>query len=202
MKIADWLMVLAVLSAPVVAVQVQRYLDRLREQRSRKVHLFQTLMATRAARMSLVHVQALNMIDIEFYGERGFDSKPRRSTNDQAVLDAWRAYHDQLHENATEETMENVVRKRDDLFIDMLHSMATAVGYHFDKVQLRKGSYTPIGHGEIEMDQKVIRESLVSILSGKKSVPIMVVSYPAFEEALNSARQTALQASGPKDVHA
>ncbi len=198
MTIADWVMVLAVLAAPVVAVQVQKHLDHLRERRGRKVHLFQMLMATRGARLSPLHVQALNMIDIEFYGESSFGMKPSRSPADQAVLDAWKAYHDHLGENVEPDQMRDLARKRDELFIDLLHCMATAVGYHFDKVQLRKGSYTPIAHGEIELDQRVIRESLVSILSGKKSVPIMVVSYPAFEEAIEAAQQAALQASAPE----
>ncbi|MCK6455810.1 MAG: hypothetical protein L6Q92_04695 [Phycisphaerae bacterium] len=77
--------------------------------------------------------------------------------------------------------------------------MATAVGYHFDKVQLRKGSYRPIAHGEVELGQKVIRESLVSILSGRKSVPITVVSYPAFDEALKTAQAAVPQVAAPKE---
>lgn len=198
MTIADWLMILAVLAAPVVAVQVQRRLDHLRERRSRRVLLFQTLMATRGAQLSQLHVQALNSIDIEFYGEVTFGSKPNRSAADQAVLDAWKSYHDHLGENVAPDRMNDWASKRNDLLIDLLHCIATAVGYHFDKVQLRKGSYTPVAHEEIELDQRVIRESLVSILSGKKSVPIMVVSYPAFGEAIKATQQAARLASAPE----
>jgi hypothetical protein len=199
MTIADWLMIVAVLAAPVLAVQVQKHLEYLREQRGRKVHLFQTLMATRGARLSPVHVQALNMIDIEFYGARAFGLNSKRSGSDQAVLDAWKTYHDHLGESVAPEQMNDWGRKKEDLFIEMLHCMANAVGYHFDKVQLRKGIYTPRGHGELEVDQQVIRESLVSILSGKKAVPIMVASYPALEDALKSAQAAALHAPAQKE---
>ena len=63
-------MILAVLIAPLVAVQVQKYLERHQEKRERKLRIFKTLMATRGVPLSQDHVQALNMIDIEFYGEK------------------------------------------------------------------------------------------------------------------------------------
>jgi len=40
------------------------------ERRNRKAWLFHSLMAPRAARVSPEHVQALNMIDLVFYGKR------------------------------------------------------------------------------------------------------------------------------------
>jgi uncharacterized protein DUF6680 len=52
-------------------------------------------MATRAARLTPDHVQALNLIDVEFYSKR---KKYKR------VLDAWKAYHDHLGENPSEGT--------------------------------------------------------------------------------------------------
>jgi hypothetical protein len=68
--ISHILMILAVLIAPLVAVQVQKYLERHQEKRERKLRIFKTLMATRGVPLSQDHVQALNMIDIEFYGEK------------------------------------------------------------------------------------------------------------------------------------
>ena len=65
MKLAEVLMIIAVLLAPVVAVQVQKWLELFREDRARKLWIFKTLMATRAATVSPEHVQALNMIDLE-----------------------------------------------------------------------------------------------------------------------------------------
>ena len=63
MTLTDILTILAVFLAPVVAVQVQKWLEVFREQRARKLWIFKTLMATRAATVSQEHVQALNMID-------------------------------------------------------------------------------------------------------------------------------------------
>lgn len=48
MTIADWLMILAVLLGPIIAVRLTRYLDTKKEERERKLSVFKTLMATRA----------------------------------------------------------------------------------------------------------------------------------------------------------
>ena len=73
MTTSDWVMVFAVLIAPLLAVQAQKFIERMREKRQRKLSIFFQLMATRATRVAPQHVQALNMIDIEFYGKRYFD---------------------------------------------------------------------------------------------------------------------------------
>lgn len=49
-------------------------------------------MATRGAKVSPDHVEALNMIDIEFYGRRS----GRRSRAEKSVVDAWKIYLDWL----------------------------------------------------------------------------------------------------------
>ena len=70
MKLSDVLMIAAVLLAPVVAVQVQKWLEQYRAERERQLRIFKTLMATRATGLSHDHVQALNLIDLEFQGDR------------------------------------------------------------------------------------------------------------------------------------
>ncbi len=56
--IADWLMVVAVVLSPIIAVQVQKMIESFREKRGRKLQLFRTLMATRGSRLSPLHVEA------------------------------------------------------------------------------------------------------------------------------------------------
>lgn len=158
---------LATLAGPVLAVQAQKWIERSREARIRKLNVFFSLMATRAARLSFEHVRALNMIDIEFYGRAKY----------QDLLDKWHVYHDHLSEqNIAKERVDAWVEKGDDLFLEMLHAMAIALGYKFDLVKLRRGSYIPRAHGEDEKAQRDIRDSLVAILSGDKPFPITVSS--------------------------
>jgi hypothetical protein len=65
LTMSDWVMVAAVLLAPLTSGLVLWRLQLWREKRERKVWIFRTLMATRAERLSLHHVQALNLIELE-----------------------------------------------------------------------------------------------------------------------------------------
>lgn len=65
MEIRDWLNIIALIIAPILALQIQKWLEKYREDRKRKLDIFKTLMSTRANRVSIEHVEALNMIDVE-----------------------------------------------------------------------------------------------------------------------------------------
>ena len=64
----SWLTVIAILLAPFVAVHVQKRLEQGRETKERKLNVFRSLMATRGAILSPIHVEALNRIDISTGG--------------------------------------------------------------------------------------------------------------------------------------
>jgi hypothetical protein len=70
-RTVDIIMIIAVFAGPIVAVQLQTLLERRREKRERKLKVFRTLMATRARKAAdPSHVEALNLIGIEFYKHR------------------------------------------------------------------------------------------------------------------------------------
>ena len=98
----------------VIAIQVQRKVDERREKRNRKLAIFKALMATRAAPLSPDHVNALNMIDVEFH-----DDKP--------ILDAWREYHDHLGEQWDEKTFDTWASKNHDYLVKLLKVMGTMI---------------------------------------------------------------------------
>ena len=85
MTIADWLMIVVVLLAPLIAVQVQKWLESWNEKSERKRKIFETLMTTRATRLDPAHVAALNMIDFVF-------------DKDKSINEKWREYLDCLCE--------------------------------------------------------------------------------------------------------
>lgn len=58
--------ILAILLAPIIALQISSWLNKKCELEKRKLDVFRSLMATRAAGLSPIHVEALNKIDIEF----------------------------------------------------------------------------------------------------------------------------------------
>ena len=130
-------------------------------------------MATRATRLAPSHVQALNRIDIEF----GKTKWRRQSPPARQVTNRWRIYADHLHDLADDPTpvqLEAWVRRGDDLFINLLASLATALDYSFDEVQLRRGIYHPRGHTDAEIRQDVIQRALADILVGNRSFPMEV----------------------------
>jgi hypothetical protein len=75
------LTIIAIVSGPIIALQVQRKLDREREALNRKLWVFKTLMSFRATALAPSFVQALNLIDVEFNGN---DEK------EKAVRNAWK----------------------------------------------------------------------------------------------------------------
>lgn len=188
LRISEWLLIASTILGPILAVQAQKLIERMREGRQRRLQVFFNLMSTRAARVSASHVQALNMIDVEFYGYKvlGLQFQPRKQ---KKVIEAWKAYHDHLNEPFGPEEVGNWSRRGEDLFIDLLHDMSQALGYDFDKVHLRRGIYSPKAHSEHEMALISIRDSLVKILSGEQALPMSVVSFPASPEDLSRHRQ-------------
>jgi hypothetical protein len=168
MTIANVLTVVSMFLAPLFALQVSRALDRRRERRDRRLSVFRTLMATRARKVCQEHVEALNVIDVEF-GER--------TSHERAVLDAWKLYLDHLNRPAGAD--EAWGEKREELFIDLLYKMAVSLGYDFDKVHIRNQSYLPRAHGELESDQMAIRKGVLSLLQGQSALAIHAVEKQA-----------------------
>lgn len=171
--------VAATLLSPILAVQVQKWLEPRREQQQRRRRIFATLMATRATKVAESHVQALNAVPVEFYGS----SRPLRD-----ITEAWKLYLDHLNKRGDADKAWG--EKGEDLFVAMLGAMSNFLGYHFDPVELRREAYLPRGHAEAWNDQEVIRRGLVSVLSGERPLPMAV---HIDEEAL--AAQKRIQAA-------
>ncbi len=181
----DWLVVAATIAGPILAVQAQKWVERLRERRHRKLWVFQQLMATRAARVSADHVQALNMIDLVFYGSYFFGIH-RRSKTEHTVIDAWREYHDHLNTKFDKEAAPVWNTRTDELFTNLLFAIAKDVHFKFDRVQLKKGVYSPQAHDELELEQRLIRKLILKLLSGENALKMAVTSLPVDEEALKA----------------
>lgn len=160
-------MIAATAISPLIAVQVTRYLDDRNEERGRKVAVFKTLMATRAYTISPRHVEALNTIDLEF-----LPSRPK----EKAVLDIWQQYLDHLGNTGMETNSWGL--RRLDLLVDLLYAMGKALGYDFNKTQIKNGTYSPMAHGKLEEEQGRVRELAIEILDGRRALSMHVVNFP------------------------
>jgi len=165
-------MIVAIISGPIVAVQVQKLIERLIQRKQAKEAIFKILMSTRGTPISLAHVQALNMIDLEFYGKKKKDRK---------VVDAWKLYRDHLYDRIDPKDPNRDVRthawieRSNELLTDLLFEMSISLNYNFDKVLLKRGAYTPQGYGDTESAQLYLRDSLVGLFAGKTALPIRIV---------------------------
>jgi hypothetical protein len=164
-RLEGWLTILALILGPIIALGLQRDSERRRERKARKMTIFKELMATRAAKLSPRHVEALNAIEIEFSSGRGTDKQ---------VAAAWRLYLDHLSDQTVNANDAAAVarwgEKANDLLIDLLFEMSNALKYDFDKVSLKKGIYSPRAHGELETDQFMLRKFLLELMEGKRAM--------------------------------
>ncbi len=157
MNISDAVMIMAVLCAPILAVQVQKWIEGFRDSKARRLMIFKSLMATRASIISNQHVQALNMIDLEFRGKQF-----------KSVTDAWNTYLDHLGSYPKDdESLQSVwAQKRVELLASLLSIMGKSLGYDFNNVHIKKGIYAPEAHAKIEDEYQQIRQGMVHLLYG------------------------------------
>jgi hypothetical protein len=166
-KVTDIAIVLAALAGPVLAVQAQKWLERRRDVTERRLSILRTLLATRSATLSLHHVEALNAVPVEFYGN---DAKLK------AINEAWKLYLD--HHDDRLEFGDAWAQKRLDLYLDLLHEIARFLGYKFTRTQLGRDIYSPKAHGDLEYEQNVIRKGLADLFVGKGSLPLSIKEMP------------------------
>ena len=174
--------ILATLLGPVLAIQVQKWLERLQLIRQRKEQVFETLMATRNAPMAPEHVKALNLIEVTFYG-RG---PGRRRETEDSVLDQWRYYLSFLTDVGAatqpltaggqhQSPAPHHFQRRDELFVDLLASIAKDLGYHYEKANLKPTSgYSPASHNDVEQARSSLIFAANDVLAGRRSIPVEV----------------------------
>ena len=167
-KITDIAIIFSTLLGPILAVQAQKWIERRGERKVRQMQIFRVLMATRASSLSSAHVEALNAVPIEFYGEKN-------------IVESWKFYLDHMASDTTSPTW---LDTRVTLLVDMLHGMASHLDYSFNKVEIKNEIYSPKKHGDIESDQDIIRRGLAMLLSGKFALPMDIKSLPLNDVAL------------------
>jgi hypothetical protein len=129
-----------------------------------------------------------------FYGERTLGVH-RRTSKEQRILDAWKEYRDHLNNKLPEGQIELWGTQGAELFTNLLYAMSQDIGYRFDRVQLKRDSYSPIAHGELEEEQSELRKATLSLVTGKHALKMNVVGFPIDTEAFE-ANKSAIQNVG------
>ena len=172
----DYALLTITLAGPIVAVQVQKVIEHTRAAHDRREQLFKTLMATRAQRLASRHIDALNMIALEF--EKGKKFQP--------VREAWKAYLAHLSENPLEDPHQQAVflSKRPELFANLLFVMGKSLGHNLEKTQIEREVYLTTYSTRVDAEWDAIRMGLEAILSGRSAFPMEVTKFPSDPDAL------------------
>ena len=141
-------------------------------------------MGARASRLSLNHVAALNIAEVEFQG-------------DETVVAEWKQYLEhlfsppakQLGEEISSSTLEDERRlreerygkrvggERDLLLTKLLSSMATVLNCRVESLKILAGGYQPHGWATVEFEQGIIRKYAVDLYLGQRSLLVAVLDY-------------------------
>ena len=152
--------VIVALAAPLIALQMQKWLDERHESRNRKLTIFKNLMMYRVTPLSPQFVQFLNLVDLEFNG---------KNKKEAAVRDQWKILLDHFN-NYTEAP--NPVEKAQDLTRGLLKAMSAYFDYEFDEVYLKRGAYYPKYFADLEQEQNTLRHQLLELLAGNRRLPV------------------------------
>lgn len=159
-KITDIIMIGAIIIGPLIAVQITEYLRKVKDTRDRKVHIFRTLMATRSAPLVAMHIEALNLVELEFHSNK---------KQERRVVDAWKLYLTHLADRRYPK--ETWGTRRDELLMELLFEMSLALGYSYDKSQIKSGTYYPSGYEDADFDHYETRKLWLEVLKGKRPLP-------------------------------
>jgi hypothetical protein len=85
-----------------------------------------------------------------------------------------------------------------DLLIDLLAEMAKALGFDFDKVELRKGVYAPRAHAQLEDEQLLLRKYVLELMEGKRAMRtgIFTGKYPVQMQIAQTPQPQQAQPAG------
>jgi hypothetical protein len=165
---STWVIAAATFLGPIFAVYAAGIVERRRRAHDQKLGVFRTLMATRQIPLAPRHVEALNVIDV-VYGSK--------AASDASVRNAWKAYLDHLN-HAPQQPSDAWGAKQIELLVDLLSTMASNLGFNYDKTHIKNQAYWPKYLGDVEWQQWTIRAALVDVLTQNKPVTIHIDNVP------------------------
>ena len=179
MTLTDTLMIIAVLVGPILAVQVQKIIEIWKERRNSQLHVFRTLMATRATTVSAEHVNALNMVGMFFSNKK---------KKEKLVIGAWlnllNHFDNYPQEALAQDDNQYLIQlnaagdRSRELLVALLINMSTFLGYDFEEAHIRTGCYIPKHHVDIEQEITAMRKGILQIIAGHRSIGMDLKTIP------------------------
>jgi len=116
-------------------------------------------MATRRVPISNDHVNALNLVEVNFY-------------KCQKVEAAWREYKNHLNSRGPEDDVWRESKEK--LLAQMLSEMASILGFNIQAMDIFKGGYVPKGWEHNFSRQSAAMEFIYELSQGTKTLPLWI----------------------------
>jgi hypothetical protein len=170
LKTSEWIMIVAVIIGPVLAVVTQIVVQRRTEKRDQKIWVFGTLMSLRASMLATDFVRALNYIDVVFY-------------KNQKVRERWKTLLTHLSSEVYKADViaDATIDKTRDLLAELLAEIAKDLHYQYDHTHIKENSYYPKWHGQIEEEATALRQLGIAVLKGEASIRVAVSEQPPLQ---------------------
>ncbi|MEN7343758.1 MAG: DUF6680 family protein [Pseudomonadota bacterium] len=190
-----WLTLIAIVVGPIIALQLQRFLDKRARSEQTKDALFFTMMSNRGNRLSIAWVESLNSIDYVFAGKRTWSGQ-RQTKREKNVVDKWQVLRQRFNEPQSKSTgteFQAWLERQQKAVIDLLVAMAEERGYYFPTTEIDTGAYSPTGHADFEREQAQIRKALATSLSEGLGIPVQMVLPKDFTDDFRTSFQNTMQ---------
>lgn len=165
MNASTWSVVAATFLGPIMAVIITLsytyWRERSYEKYNRRLSVFRTLMSTRGVGVSPDHVNALNLVEVDFYGCK-------------KVQDEWKSYKSHLLNNRVPED-DHWREERERLLSKLLFEMAEMLKFNISAIEIYKGGYYPSGWQYREFLYSNALKYITELKEGKNFVPSVVI---------------------------
>ena len=156
-----WAIVAATGLGPIIAVAITIGVTIWREgvtsKYNRRLYVFRTLMATRRLAISADHVNALNMVEVDFY----------KCPN---VEKEWKGYKDHLNKPPPED--DKWREDKEKLLANLLFEIAAVLHFNIPAMEIFKGGYAPGGWAHRDQRSTGALEYIHELSAGTKQLPI------------------------------
>jgi hypothetical protein len=161
--VVDILTLIALVTGPAIAVGIQLWFEKRREDRRLRHHVLRTLMAYRGRLHHPDSVSALNSIELVFSNKKPVFGKLKE------LLD-----HMEFERSLPEKEQKAGYERREDLLVELISSMSESLGYRFTHTVIKRKAYLPQGMVDEGLYELEMRRRLLDFTKGG-SLPVKLV---------------------------
>lgn len=163
LTIAEKWTIAAIVIGPGIGVLLTFLMQHVVSQRQRRMNVFRDLMATRRMRLSKTHVEALNLVEVEFHRKKD-------------VIKKWNNYREHLYTKAPEDAqdLDRFIKDQEKLLTLLVQSIGKEMGRQIEQLEIWDGGYVPAGWEQDEIQIRELRRHALGMLKGQLGLPVII----------------------------